>query len=98
MEEPAVIVNVDDNEPARYAKARVLSRAGFRVYDARTGAEALELAATRIPDLVLLDVNLPDMNGIEVCRSLKSSVGRAGVMVLQISAHAITAPYAAAAL
>jgi two-component system sensor histidine kinase/response regulator len=98
MEEPVVIVNVDDNDPARYAKTRVLTRAGFRVYDARTGAEGLELAATRMPDLVLLDVNLPDINGIEVCRKLKSSLGSAGVMVLQISAHAIAAPHAAAAL
>ncbi len=97
-EEPAVIVNVDDNDPARYAKTRVLSRAGFQVYDARTGAEGIELASTRNPDLVLLDVNLPDINGIEVCRKLKSAAATAGVMVLQISAHAIAAPHAAAAL
>jgi two-component system, sensor histidine kinase and response regulator len=98
MNEPAVIINVDDNDPSRYAKTRVLSRAGFEVIDARTGAEGLELAVTRAPDLVLLDVNLPDINGIEVCRRLKSSPDSAAIMVLQISAHALAAPHAAAAL
>ncbi len=94
----AVILNVDDNEPGRYAKSRILTRAGFKVYDAGTGAEALELAERYTPDLVLLDVNLPDVNGIEVCRRLKTSPESATIMVLQISAHAVTAPQATAAL
>jgi signal transduction histidine kinase len=98
MNEPAVIINVDDNEPARYAKTRVLLRAGFRVHDAQTGAEGMQLAATHAPDLVLLDVHLPDINGIEVCRRLKTSPDSAAVMVLQISASARCAPNATAAL
>lgn len=95
---PAVIINVDDNEPARYAKTRVLSRAGFRVFDAATGMEALALTNSKAPDLVLLDVNLPDVNGIEVCRCLKSKPDSASIIVLQISAAAIAAPQATAAL
>jgi two-component system, sensor histidine kinase and response regulator len=91
-----VIVNVDDNEPSRYAKRRTLSRAGFVVYDAGTGAEAIELVSRHSPDLVLLDVNLPDISGIEVCRTLKSS--QVSVMILQISASATAAPYAIKAL
>lgn len=96
MTQPVTIVNVDDNEPSRYAKRRTLSRAGFVVYDAGTGAEAIKLVSQHSPDLVLLDVNLPDISGIEVCRSLKSS--QVSVMILQISASATAAPHAIKAL
>jgi len=95
---PEIIVNVDDNEPARYAKGRHLSHAGFIVYDAPNGKEALRLIQEHHADLVLLDVNLPDMNGIEVCQRVKSSSHGASVIVLQISASAIGAPQASAAL
>jgi two-component system sensor histidine kinase/response regulator len=94
----ATIINVDDNEPARYAKGRVLSRAGFVVYDAASGSEALSLIAPHSPDLVLLDVNLPDVNGIEVCRRIKAAPNGSSVIVLQISASATAAPQATAAL
>ena len=95
---PATILNVDDHEPARYAKNRTLSHAGFKVLDAATGTDALALAAANAPDLVLLDLNLPDLHGIEVCRRLKARAGGASVMVLQISASATAAPNATAAL
>ena len=94
----AVIINVDDNEPARYVKSHILSRAGFKVYDAATGMECLALTESAAPDLVLLDINLPDVNGIEVCRRLKSQPNGASIIVLQISASATTAPHATAAL
>lgn len=98
MAAPEVIINVDDNEPARYAKGRLLSRAGFIVHNATNGSEALDLIGTHNADLVLLDVNLPDVNGIEVCRLVKAMPAGASVIVLQISASAISAPHAAAAL
>lgn len=93
-----VIINVDDHEPARYAKTRILSRAGFTVYDASTGNDTLRLVTQHSPDLVLLDVNLPDLSGIEVCRRIKSTPGGSSVIVLQISASAVTPPHAAAGL
>lgn len=93
-----VIINVDDHEPARYAKTRILSRAGFTVYDASTGNDTLRLVTQHSPDLVLLDVNLPDLSGIEVCRQIKSTPGGSSVIVLQISASAVTPPHAAAGL
>jgi signal transduction histidine kinase len=95
---PAVIVNVEDNEPNRYARHRILVDAGFTAYDSGTGQGALDLVALHRPDLVLLDINLPDISGIEVCRQLKSAPENASVIVLQISASAITAPHATAAL
>jgi len=81
-----LILNVDDNEPGRYATTRILTRAGFQVLEAGTGKEALRLARSASPQLVVLDVNLPDMSGIEVCRTLKTDPATAGIMVLQVSA------------
>ena len=82
----SVILNVDDTDGARYAKTRILQRAGFNVIEAATGADALEAARTRAPDLVLLDVKLPDINGFEVCRRLKEDLATRSILVLQISA------------
>ena len=81
-----IILNVDDNEPGRYATTRILNRAGFQVIEASTGKEALRLAHSASPQLVILDVNLPDMNGIDVCRQLKTDPQTASIMVLQVSA------------
>jgi two-component system, NarL family, sensor histidine kinase NreB len=79
------ILCADDTEAQRYAVARVLRRAGYRVLEASTGKEALEMTASG-PDLVVLDVNLPDISGIEVCRQIKSCESTARVPVLQVSA------------
>jgi two-component sensor histidine kinase len=89
---PEIILNVDDNEPGRYATTRILSRAGFQVIEAGTGKEALRLVRSASPQLVVLDINLPDMNGIEVCRQLKSDPQTASIMVLQVSATNIALP------
>ena len=83
----AVILNVDDNEPVRYVRSRVLRGAGLEVREASTGTEALESAATHPPDLVLLDVNLPDISGFDVCRRLRASPVTANVPVIHISAE-----------
>ena len=84
-----LILNVDDNDGARYAKSRILSRAGFDVIEAANGTEALERARDSLPDLVLLDVKLPDINGFEVCRQIKAAPETAAILVLQTSAAAV---------
>lgn len=81
-----LILNVDDNDGARYAKTRILQVAGFDVIEAANGTDALALVKQRMPDLVLLDVKLPDINGLEVCRRIKSEPLSASVLVLQTSA------------
>jgi len=78
------IVNVDDTAALRYAKGKVLRHAGFTVFDAGTGREALSLIAAEKPDLVLLDVALPDMSGLDVCEVIKKTYP--GTMVIQVSA------------
>jgi two-component sensor histidine kinase len=85
-ETPETILNVNDNEPARYATTRILHRAGFKVLEAGTGGEALQIAREDLPPLVIIDINLPDISGVEVCRRLKSDPVTASTMVLQMSA------------
>lgn len=82
-----LILNVDDNDGARYAKTRILRASGYKVMEASTGAEAISLAKEHRPNLVLLDVKLPDMSGIEVCRQIKADPNATLVLVLQTSAH-----------
>ncbi|MES2263722.1 MAG: response regulator [Pseudomonadota bacterium] len=81
-----LVLNVDDTDAARYAKSRILSRAGFRVIEAASGEEALQRARAEKPDLVLLDTKLPDLSGFEVCRQLKEDPETRMVLVLQTSA------------
>src|SRR5918994_667197 len=80
------ILNVDDHDAGRYAKSRILKLAGYRVVEAGTGADALRLVREAKPQLILLDVKLPDVNGIQLCRTIKSDPLSAHIMVLQISA------------
>jgi signal transduction histidine kinase/DNA-binding response OmpR family regulator len=79
-------LNVDDDEAARYYKTRVLTTAGWVVREAVNGSEALALAREWMPDLVVLDVRLPDIDGLSVCRELKADPHTAPIMVLQTSA------------
>lgn len=88
MSEPLVtILHIDDNETNRYVVARILRNAGFAVMEAATGEGGLEAIASAKPDLVILDVQLPNINGFEVCRQIKSNPATANLPVLHLSAH-----------
>jgi signal transduction histidine kinase len=82
---PVVLV-VDDEEIALYRKAHILRRADFEVIEARSGPEALVAVAAHRPRVVVLDVNLPGLDGWEVCRRLKADAATASTLVLQVSA------------
>ena len=93
-----VILNVDDNEPSRYMRSRILNRAGFEVHDFATGKDTLAAVSSLNADVVLLDVHLPDMHGHEVCRRIKQHPDTSALMILQISASATLAEHATEAL
>jgi PAS domain S-box-containing protein len=86
----SIILNVDDNEDVRSFRTFLLTQAGYRVIEAATGNEALRLAKKENPELILLDVNLPDISGLEVCRRIKFDKLTASIPVLQISAAYVT--------
>src|SRR3954468_226810 len=81
-----LILNVDDNEMGRYAVTRELRRSGYDVIDAGNGASALALAHSEKPDMLVLDVRLPDIDGFEVCRRLKADPATSGIAILHLSA------------
>jgi two-component system, NtrC family, sensor kinase len=81
---PRILI-VDDREQNRYVVCRALQAAGFECAQASTGFGALEVART-LPDLIILDVRLPDISGYEVCQRIKRDPWTASVSVLQISA------------
>ena len=88
MNATPLILNVDDTEGARYAKTRSLQHAGYQVVEAATGLDALKMVEELRPALVVLDVHLPDISGIEVCKVIKQRWPK--TMVLQTSATFIT--------
>lgn len=83
------ILHVDDTDAQRYALSRVLRHAGFEVLEARTGRQALELSS-QLPDLVILDVNLPDIDGFTVCKQIKASEATSRIPVLHLSATMVS--------
>ena len=93
-----LILIVDDNDAARYVKTRILRLAGFEVIEAANGAGAVALLHSDAPELVLLDVRLPDMDGRELAASIKADPALASIVVLQTSAFHIEARHRIAAL
>jgi two-component system, NtrC family, sensor kinase len=79
------ILIADDHKENRYVVRRVLESSGYACVEADSGVQALEIAQT-LPDLIILDVCLPDLSGIEVCRRLKHDARTESVAVMQISA------------
>ncbi len=86
----ATILNVNDDEATRYLTTRTLRMAGYQVLEAATGEEALLLAERERPDVVVLDVKLPDISGYEVCKHLRSRPETASIAVMHTSATYVT--------
>ena len=78
----ALVLIVDDSQYARRVHARMLQAAGHEVLDSASGAEALETFAMRRPDLVLLDLTMGDMGGVEVLGKLRELDPGARVVVV----------------
>lgn len=86
---PLVLV-VNDVESTRYLISRIMRAEGWRVAEAVDGFEALALSHEVRPDLIVLDVKLPDILGFEVCRRLKANPDTAGIPIIQTSATFVT--------
>lgn len=92
MVEPklATVLNVNDDDASRYLVNRILEMAGFRVLEAATGMGALLMAEQHRPDVIVLDVKLPDISGYEVCERLRANPGTSAMAVLHTSATFVT--------
>lgn len=85
MSTDAKLLVVDDNPVVLLAFSELLRSAGLNVLEARNGAQALQLARQHLPDLVLLDVVLPDINGVELCRQFKADPDLKSLFVVLLS-------------
>jgi PAS domain S-box-containing protein len=87
MDQPAKILVVDDQSALLRATCRLLESAGYNTLTAPTGAEALRLAGEQKPDLVLVNANLPDISGFNVCKQIKKDARLRGIFVVILSAR-----------
>jgi two-component system cell cycle response regulator DivK len=83
------ILVVEDNERNMKLLRDVLQAAGYRLVEATTGRQAVELAAEHAPDLVLMDIQLPDIDGIEALARFRAQDRLASVPVLAVTAQAM---------
>jgi two-component system, cell cycle response regulator DivK len=86
----ATILLVEDNEPSRDALGRRLMRRGYMVLPAVNGQQGVTLARDSMPDLILMDLGLPVMDGWEATRQLKGDATTQGIPIIVLSAHAMT--------
>jgi two-component system cell cycle response regulator DivK len=85
---PQVLV-VEDNEKNMKLLRDVLRASGYGVLEATTARTALQLATEHRPDLVLMDIRLPDVDGIEALRRLRANSGTAAIPVLALTAQSM---------
>src|ERR1039458_1162072 len=98
MNKKTSVLVVDDVPVSLQAYSEILRAEGYEVWEASTGPQALQSARERHPDLVLLDVMLPDLSGIEVCRQIKADAALADVFVVLVSGNATDVAYKVAGL
>ena len=84
------ILLVEDNEPSRDALGRRLQRRGYQVRPAVNGQQAVALARETGPDLILMDLGLPVMDGWAATRALKGDATTRHIPIIVLSAHAMT--------
>lgn len=86
MTDTGVVLVVDDQEVNRRLLGAVLTPRGYRVVEAASGEEALQQLAAGVPDVVLLDIVMPGIDGYEVCRRIRDEPGTAVLPVVMITA------------
>jgi two-component system, cell cycle response regulator DivK len=83
------ILVVEDNEKNMKLFRDVLNATGYRTLEATTGGEAVQLATEQAPDLVLMDIQMPDVDGVEALRRLRADERTAAIPVLAVTAQAM---------
>jgi CheY-like chemotaxis protein len=81
------ILIVDDNEHLRQILSSILRFSGYEISEAGTGTQAIEKAVSAKPNLILLDLNLPDMTGADVSKALCKDQRTAGIPIVGCSAY-----------
>jgi CheY-like chemotaxis protein len=85
--EVATVLLVEDTEDNRQMMKRLLEMSGFRVVEARNGREAVDVASQEMPQIILMDLSLPYVDGIAATRQIRSLPGLKKVPIVVVSAH-----------
>ena len=80
---------VEDNEDNRIIYSTVLRHTGFEVVEALDGIQAVEMARRLLPDLILMDISIPEMDGWEATRILREDPTTRGIPIVALTAHAL---------
>lgn len=83
------VLVIEDNEQNMYLMNFILEKNGFRVVKAMDGHEGIMIARNETPDLILLDIQLPRMDGYEVARTLRQSEGLKSVPIIAVTSYAM---------
>lgn len=83
------VLLVEDNEDNRMVYSTILRHYGYQVLEAVTGPEGLEMARREKPDLILMDISIPIIDGWQVVRLLKSDAGTERIPTIALTAHAL---------
>ncbi len=83
------ILIVDDNQDGRELVVKILKKVGYQMIEAVDGEEALEKAIAEKPDLILMDISIPKIDGYEVTKRLKSQVTFKNILIIALTAHAM---------
>jgi two-component system cell cycle response regulator DivK len=83
------ILVVEDNEKNMKLFRDVLAATGYRTLEATTGSEALDIASEQLPDLVLMDIQLPDLDGVQALQRLRAHARTATIPILALTAQAM---------
>lgn len=89
MSQGPLILLVEDNEVNQLLTSSVLEREGFDVDIAATSQQALEVLQSRTPDLILMDIQLPGLDGLSFTRELKADPATAPIPIVALTAHAM---------
>lgn len=83
------ILVVEDNENNMYLISFILKKNGYEVIEARTGEQGLELAIKEKPDLIIMDIQLPDIDGLETTKRIRKSEGDGKIPIVALTSHAM---------
>jgi two-component system cell cycle response regulator DivK len=91
------ILVVEDHEDSRRILHDLLTNAGYKVIEAVTGEEGMVSAETYLPDLILMDIRLPDTDGYEVTRRIKATSNLEQIPIIAVTSYALRGDYVKAA-
>jgi CheY-like chemotaxis protein len=90
MDRPARLLVVEDNETNMMIFRDILNAAGYAVLEAASAEDAFAMARSQVPDLILMDIQLPGMDGLEAVRTLRKDPATSSIPIVALTAHAMS--------